>query len=326
MGNGVVEIATKEAATAVSVAADGSCVPATTPNLCGNNTCAFGGSTTSQLDCASGVQVPKPTDTFASPATCVGGGTSTTTPTSSAGDTIAGAVTAVPVTTNANSSAPGATTAMVPVEVTQSTAAPPDATANATSTGAAASPVPKKDNSCFPAEASVEMHDGSLKSMDQVRVGDVVKVGASQFSRVFMFTHRLENTVNEFIRVTVSSGDTLSVTSGHFIYVNGQLAASETVKVGDSLELGSSGAQATVTAISSASMRGLYNPQTLHGDLVVNGIRASTYTTAVEPRIAHAFLSPLRALFSITELSIGLLDGGAPQFLEWLVLRAQHVS
>ena len=56
---------------------------------------------------------------------------------------------------------------------------------------------------------------------------------------------------------------------------------------------------------------GLYNLQTLHGDVVVGGLRASTYTTAVDPAVAHRLLWPLRAVFEAVGVYTTALDKGA---------------
>lgn len=52
---------------------------------------------------------------------------------------------------------------------------------------------------------------------------------------------------------------------------------------------------------------GLYNPQTVHGDIVVDGIVASVYTEAVQPRVAHAMLAPMRAVRDEFGWSVGHL-------------------
>lgn len=44
---------------------------------------------------------------------------------------------------------------------------------------------------------------------------------------------------------------------------------------------------------------------------MVNGVRASTYTMAVEPSVASTLLAPLRALFRVAGLTTTALDGGA---------------
>ena len=50
-------------------------------------------------------------------------------------------------------------------------------------------------------------------------------------------------------------------------------------------------------AVRSARKTGLYNPHTLHGDIVVDGVLTSTYTAAFSPTLAHVALAPLRALY-----------------------------
>ena len=52
-----------------------------------------------------------------------------------------------------------------------------------------------------------------------------------------------------------------------------------------------------VIAVGSARKDGLYNPHTLQGDIVVNGVLTSTYTSAFSPVLAHLVFAPLRALY-----------------------------
>jgi hypothetical protein len=63
--------------------------------------------------------------------------------------------------------------------------------------------------------------------------------------------------------------------------------------------------------VSKVLATGLYNPQTLQGDVVVDNVRASTYTTAVEPAFAHAVLTPLRAAYSALGFSTASLEAGS---------------
>lgn len=178
-------------------------------------------------------------------------------------------------------------------------------------------PTPVPDDAvCFPSHATVQMEDGTHRKMEDLSVGDSVSVGNGQFSSVFMFTHKLSAVQNEFVSIESASGITLSLTSGHYLYVNGDLAPAATVVVGDNIEL-ASGASDTVAKIGRVTAKGLYNPQTLHGDIVVNGVRASTYTTAIEPSVAHTLLAPLRAIFesgAVRDPTFGLLEGGAGVF------------
>jgi Hint module len=147
--------------------------------------------------------------------------------------------------------------------------------------------------------------------MDALVAGDRVHVGRGQFSDVFMFTHKTAGVQAEFVVIDAAvSRSRLRVTPGHYIYVNGALAAAHTATIGDSIEL-ADGSVDTIAAVSTAVLPGLYNPQTLHGDIVVDGVRASTYTTAVEPRFAHAILTPVRAAYSLSGWSLGLFNEGS---------------
>jgi Hint module len=164
-------------------------------------------------------------------------------------------------------------------------------------------------SACFPAEATVELEDGSVARMDAVAVGDAVKVGPGEYSRIFMFTHRLPDAAARFVALQTVSGPSLTLTPGHYVYADGALVAASEVAVGAALALGD-GRTATVASCGEVAGAGLFNPQTVHGDIVVNGIVASTYTTAVEPRLAHAALAPLRCLTGLGLQFTGLEGGG----------------
>ena len=72
------------------------------------------------------------------------------------------------------------------------------------------------------------------------------------------------------------------------------------------------GQQVTVVAVASETATGLYNPHTLNGDIMVNGVKTSTYTAAVAPGLAHAALWPVRMLYSLGyDVIGGLFDQGS---------------
>ena len=82
------------------------------------------------------------------------------------------------------------------------------------------------------------------------------------------------------------------------------------MQVGDIVE--ENGVQASVVAVSTETATGLYNPHTLNGDIVVNGIKTSTYTAAVAPALAHAALWPVRMLYSAGyDVINGVFDEGS---------------
>lgn len=150
--------------------------------------------------------------------------------------------------------------------------------------------------SCFPADALVQVAGGGTRRMDELAVGDLVLAApGGVYSRVFLFTHRDASASASFVQLhTAAAARPLALTPGHYLYVNGALAAASTARVGDTL-LGADGTPARITRITFARARGLYNPQTAAGDVAVDGVIASTYTRAVDPRVAAALLAPARA-------------------------------
>jgi Hint module len=165
---------------------------------------------------------------------------------------------------------------------------------------------------CFPDDATVHLESGATKRMDELQIGDRVKAARGIFSAVYMFSHKIADTVNSFVEISTSSGNILYVTPGHFIYINDVLSPSGTVRVGDSVLLGSD-SRARVTSVRMVTKRGLYNPHTLHGDIIVNNVRASTYTTAIDPKIAHFALSVFRGIYRVigADASAGIFHNGA---------------
>lgn len=155
----------------------------------------------------------------------------------------------------------------------------------------------ESESNCFPGDAIVELASGKPLRMDDLKIGDAVKVGPGMYSTVFMFTHK-DPTANVSYKIlSTESKAEIKVTPGHFLYSNKQLTLARNIRVGDflTLEDGSESMVKTVRTLQ-GSPDGVFNPQTMHGDIVVDGILASTYTAAVDPTVAHASLLPLRAL------------------------------
>lgn len=167
-----------------------------------------------------------------------------------------------------------------------------------------------QEPSCFPASAVVSIEDGSMKTLSELQIGDRVMVAPGLFSEIFMFTHKLDDGMHDFVRIVTDSGKKLSVSAGHFIYVGARLMPAGKATIGDFLEL-ADGTKTEIISLTATKEHGLYNPQTAHGDIIVNDIRTSTYTSAVEPPTAHALLTPLRALYNYFSFNTAYFDGGA---------------
>lgn len=152
------------------------------------------------------------------------------------------------------------------------------------------------DAACFPAHARVTLGDGSLRRIDSLGLGDTIQAGPGIQSRVFAFTHRDASALHVFTRATTASGGVLEASHGHYVYIDGEPRPISELRVGHELTR-ESGEKDMVVQVAKEYGRGLYNPQTLHGDIVVNGFVTTTYTTAVEPTLAHVALAPLRAFY-----------------------------
>lgn len=175
---------------------------------------------------------------------------------------------------------------------------------------------------CFPESATVTLADGRSIPMHELSEGDSVIVGPNgAVSKVVMFTHRDTTVESEFVTLHTARSDVfVTCSSGHYVYVNGDLVAAASAKAGDFLTL-ADGTTAAITAVSVETARGLYNPQTAHGDIVVNGVVASTYTTAVAPAFAHGLLlAPVRALChaGVCDLFEGIMANGADKLARWM--------
>lgn len=183
---------------------------------------------------------------------------------------------------------------------------------------------PDADPVCFPGSAEVTLASGASARMDALKVGDRVLTSSGVFSEVFMFTHRLSEQAHSFVRLDTAAGSSLRLTAGHYLYANGARVAAAAVRVGDELEL-ADGSASRVVRVGREDGLGLFNPQTVTGDIVVDGVRASTFTTAVEPSAAQALLAPLRAAYEGLGLSTKVFDHGA-RLLATLAPKGSMVS
>mmetsp|Transcript_5301 Transcript_5301/g.15830 ORF Transcript_5301/g.15830 Transcript_5301/m.15830 type:complete len:516 (+) Transcript_5301:70-1617(+) len=171
------------------------------------------------------------------------------------------------------------------------------------------------DSVCFPADATVEMADGSTKVMRELETGDRVRVSGDLFSEVFMFTHRHPEAVSSMVRLEFSS-TVLELSRTHYLPIGGRLTAAEDIAVGDELDM-SNGSRDVVRAVSRAVKVGLYNPHTVEGRIAVNGVVASTLTRAVEPRLAEVLLWLPRTAYRVFGVS-DMLGSFLYQHNDWV--------
>ena len=151
------------------------------------------------------------------------------------------------------------------------------------------------DRVCFPHDATVTTMNGQV-TMQDLKIGMQVLVGKDTYSPVIAWTHQDNNIHYPFVKVTTKNENIIRLTKGHYIYADNQLMTARNLKIGMTLKTATA-QDDMIIKIEKEYGRGLYNPQTAHGDIVVDGIIATTYTNTITPNTAHALLAPIRAAF-----------------------------
>lgn len=160
------------------------------------------------------------------------------------------------------------------------------------------------------------MRSGTVKRLDEVTVGDEVQVTADTFSPVFFFGHKDPDSMTEFVRITISTEQSILLSAEHMIPSSRGLLASHRIQVGDFIS-DAGGHWRLVTTIGREVHRGLFMPHTAQGTIVVNGIIASTFNSFLSPPLAQALLLPERLAFHIGASVYGsLLHGSRPALLD----------
>jgi Hint module len=150
---------------------------------------------------------------------------------------------------------------------------------------------------CFPSHATVLLESGAVKRMDEVAIGNRVLVDVNRYSEVFVFTHKAPEAVSDFVRLESCCGEVVQASRDRSaptaVWLRKARCASATPPPRRLV-------RPSVSCPCRASRaRGLFDPQTLDGDIVVDGLLASTYTTTVEPVLAHAALAPTRLFYQV---------------------------
>jgi hypothetical protein len=150
---------------------------------------------------------------------------------------------------------------------------------------------------CFPGKALAKLENGNTVTLSELKIGDKIYTGVDRLSEVYLFTHALSTAETPFIELTTENEHTIVLSAGHYLYVNGVLAKAETVSLNDVLQTKTG--ESCVTSIEHVRETGLYNPHTLDGDIMINGVCTSTYTDALRPDLAHGILAPVRYLYAL---------------------------
>jgi hypothetical protein len=172
---------------------------------------------------------------------------------------------------------------------------------------------------CFPADATVELEGHRTKQMDHLRVGDRVLTADGTYADVYVLSHQEPEVSSQFIRLTLEDGRFLEASPQHFVKASSNCdgvsvdARAKDVKVGACMfGMGAGEATTQLRVIENTPVwkKGIYNPFTLPGNLVVNGVVASSHSdwflddyadalgfTHLLPSIYQAVLMPARGLY-----------------------------
>lgn len=207
--------------------------------------------------------------------------------------------TATDASPEADTDAPGAIGGAVPATTTGAVA-DDDEGSDVTSSPDSDEDEEDDDAVCFPSSATVRLADGTHMPMHMLAAGHAVHASESgATSPVFLFTHKVaDHKLRTFVKVTTASGHSITLTPSHYLYANSRLTTAAAVKIGDKLR--TVAGPSAVTDVTTTRTTGLYAPHTVHGDLVVDGIVASGYSSALHPTLAHALLAPVRAFVKAT--------------------------
>lgn len=160
---------------------------------------------------------------------------------------------------------------------------------------------------CFPNDALITLSTGEHKFMRDIGLGDVVLVSHNPdtYSAVYFLSHADPSVRAPAIRIETAATrkSPFSASPGHLVHVvpanqresEAILMPMSKVKVGDRVL--AVGEWTKVEKVTRTVQQGRFNPHTLHGDIVVNGVMASSFTTAIHPHVADVLLLPFRMAY-----------------------------
>jgi len=131
---------------------------------------------------------------------------------------------------------------------------------------------------CFSGSSLVEVeHRGSVR-MEDLAIGDTVRVNNNTFEPIYSFGHKDKTASAEFLRIkTKGSSTAIEISPDHMVAIeNGRYVPASLVKKGDKLLIVSN-ELAAVTSIKTVVRKGIFAPFTASGNIVVNGVVASNY-------------------------------------------------
>jgi len=134
---------------------------------------------------------------------------------------------------------------------------------------------------CLSPDATALVETKGKVSMKDVTVGDKVMTASGEYKTVFTISHSHPDRLTSFVRVQTEMGENpLELTPLHMVFLQGETTPkpAKDVKIGDVVQTLYHGPQ-KVTNITVVTRNGFYNPVTMDGTIVVDGVIASTYAS-----------------------------------------------
>lgn len=178
-------------------------------------------------------------------------------------------------------------------------------------------------SSCFPAEAQVHMlgHDGLALPVpiSSIRPGEVV-LTPSGFEAVYFITHADPSSVFNYMEVELDYGSKLKLSPDHFFKLaDGSHVLAKDVRKGMTALVSNGGndtcglnvpIRARVLRVTSRLLTGAFNPLTMSGEIVVDGVHASCHSSWLLeesslvsrsniPAIYQAIFAPVRGIWTL---------------------------
>jgi len=166
------------------------------------------------------------------------------------------------------------------------------------------------DNICFSAESSVQMQDGSVKQMKEIKVGDMVESydasGRRTFSEVFLVQHKDSKRRKSLKRISYttkigSASGHITLSSSHLIrasLVGDRFIAASKLSEGSTIYVQSEGHNAVEARVTSVKrVLSVYrNVHTMNDRIIVDGVMASSMQDVGPYWLMRTALLPLKVL------------------------------
>ena len=144
---------------------------------------------------------------------------------------------------------------------------------------------------CFAGGQKVESKTRGIINIENIEIGEYIKT-QNGWSRVYAWHMYTKKTSMEFVVVKHSKGK-LVLSDLHYIYVNNKLIVAKDIKINDTIVY--KGEKVTVTEVSRKASKGIYNPYTINGKIIVNNINCSVYPH-LNPYIQHILTKFIRVM------------------------------